>query len=72
MLNIIPKLIEDGQNAEMMELLSYKEVKSVVFTLDRDSVSGPDGFTVSSFNTFGMCSRGSYKTGPSILIVGRR
>lgn len=44
--HITPILIKDGYNVAMIELQSFENVKNVVFALNGDSVSGPDGFTL--------------------------
>ncbi|XP_071926190.1 uncharacterized protein [Coffea arabica] len=44
-LNAIPKLVTDQDNSGLMEPPTLAEVKKVVFSMDRESAAGPDGFT---------------------------
>lgn len=45
MIEVILELITTDQNREMGRILMLEEVKSVVFELNGDNSSGPDGFT---------------------------
>ncbi|KAH0693413.1 hypothetical protein KY285_020510 [Solanum tuberosum] len=45
MLGVIPRLITDEQNEEMNKIPSIEKVKHVLFALNGDSTSGPDGFS---------------------------
>ncbi|KAH0650293.1 hypothetical protein KY284_030205 [Solanum tuberosum] len=54
MLDIIPKIITVEQNNEMIRIPTTEEVKQVVFELNADSASGPDGFSD------GFCQRKEY------------
>ncbi|XP_027155152.1 uncharacterized protein LOC113774459 [Coffea eugenioides] len=44
-LDVIPKLISDQDNLDLERHPSLEEVKDVVFSLDPDSATGPDGFS---------------------------
>ncbi|KAK6796405.1 hypothetical protein RDI58_004106 [Solanum bulbocastanum] len=44
-LEVIPKIITLEQNREMTRPPTEEEVKEVVFSLNKDSVCGPDGFS---------------------------
>ncbi|KAG5612985.1 hypothetical protein H5410_024266 [Solanum commersonii] len=45
LLRLIPKLITPSQNEEMVYMPTKEEVKMVVFALNGDSTSSPDGFS---------------------------
>uniref|UniRef100_A0A0V0HAW3 Putative ovule protein n=1 Tax=Solanum chacoense TaxID=4108 RepID=A0A0V0HAW3_SOLCH len=49
MLQHIPRLISEEQNEEMFKLPSLEVVKKMVFKLNGESASGPDGFSGSFF-----------------------
>ncbi|XP_027184132.1 uncharacterized protein LOC113782440 [Coffea eugenioides] len=44
-LEVIPNVISRDQNAELERLPSMEEIKEVVFAMDGESATGPDGFT---------------------------
>lgn len=44
MLNVIPRLITNEKNGDMARAPTKEEVKTAVFSLNKDSASGPDGF----------------------------
>ena len=44
LLAVIPKLVTTQDNLSLMDIPSLQEIKSVVFSMDVDSVAGPDGF----------------------------
>ncbi|MCH81726.1 RNA-directed DNA polymerase (Reverse transcriptase), partial [Trifolium medium] len=41
---VIPNLISDNVNALLTMLQSHEEIKNAVFSLNKDSAPGPDGF----------------------------
>lgn len=45
LLRHIPKLINEEDNASLCQLPTMEEVKNIVFSLNGDSASGPDGLT---------------------------
>lgn len=45
MINCIPVLINKEDNAEMERMPVEEEVKKVIFLLNADNASGPDGFS---------------------------
>jgi len=49
MIDNIPCLISAEQNEEMEKLPSMEEIKNVVFELNGESTSGPDGFSGAFF-----------------------
>ncbi|XP_015168062.1 uncharacterized protein [Solanum tuberosum] len=51
LLQCIPKLVTDGDNEEMETMPTKEEVKHVVFSLNGDSASGPDGFSGQFFQS---------------------
>lgn len=51
MLNFIPKLIIKSQNNGMTKLPTDEEVKNIVFMMNRESVSGLDGFPILFFQS---------------------
>lgn len=42
---VIPSLVTDEQNAALVPVPTCEEVKSVIFSMERDHSPGPDGFT---------------------------
>lgn len=44
MINHLPRLLTNEENEEMVKLLEEKEVKEAIFSLNENSVGGPDGF----------------------------
>ncbi|XP_027170444.1 uncharacterized protein LOC113770234 [Coffea eugenioides] len=50
-LDVIPKVVSDVQNADLERFPSHEEVREVVFKMDGESAGGPDGFT-GTFFTF--------------------
>nr|XP_027064499.1 uncharacterized protein LOC113690699 [Coffea arabica] len=50
-LNTIPRLVTDQDNSGLMEPPTLEDVKKVIFSMDSESVVGPDGFT-GEFFTF--------------------
>lgn len=42
--NVIPSLVYLQENQSLMALLSFEEIKLVVFAMDSSSVPGPDDF----------------------------
>lgn len=51
MLNNIPKLLTDEDNIEMERWPEEGEIREVVFELNKDSASGPDGFSREFYQT---------------------
>ncbi|KAK2443571.1 hypothetical protein QL285_014660 [Trifolium repens] len=49
---VIPNLITDGINSMLTRLPSSEEIKNVVFSLNKDSAPGPDGFGAIFFQTY--------------------
>ncbi|XP_026416536.1 uncharacterized protein LOC113311970 [Papaver somniferum] len=49
LLDIIPKVITDEDNAQLDKFLSDQEIKEVVFSMDQNSSPGPDGFPASFY-----------------------
>ncbi|GAU16832.1 hypothetical protein TSUD_367790 [Trifolium subterraneum] len=49
---VIPSLITDRLNTMLTILPSPKEIKNVVFSLNKDSAPGPDGFRAIFFQTY--------------------
>ncbi|GAA0167741.1 reverse transcriptase [Lithospermum erythrorhizon] len=50
--NFIPQLVTQDQNDLLMAKPSLQEVKNTVFSLDKSSVAGPDGFNGFFFQEF--------------------
>ena len=44
-LDVIPKIISSGQNAELGHISLMAEIKEAVLAMDGESAAGPDGFT---------------------------
>ena len=44
-LDVIPKVVSDAQNADLVHDPSRDEIREVVFAMDGESAAGPDGFT---------------------------
>ncbi|GAA0179113.1 hypothetical protein LIER_29933 [Lithospermum erythrorhizon] len=44
LMDCIPNLVTEQENAFLMAVLTIQEVQEVVFSMDKKSVAGPDGF----------------------------
>lgn len=67
MLEVIPKLISAEQNVELSRPSSIEEVKEVVFELNGDSASGPDGFLGEFFQSCWDSRGGHLQNGCSLF-----
>lgn len=52
MIDNLPKLITDEKRTEMDNTLTIDEVNDVVFSLNKDSVSGSDSFSGEFFQSY--------------------
>jgi hypothetical protein len=50
--NVIPSLLTDSLNNKLTMLPSSEEIKNAVFSLNKNSAPGPDGFGAIFFQTF--------------------
>jgi hypothetical protein len=49
---VIPNLVSDSVNALLTMLPSYEEIKNAVFSLNKDSAPGPDGYGAFFYQTY--------------------
>ena len=47
--SVIPSLVTDVENANLIKVPSFDEIKDTIFSMDPNSAPGPDGFTCKFF-----------------------
>ncbi|KAF9589386.1 hypothetical protein IFM89_023418 [Coptis chinensis] len=52
LMELIPKLVTDEENANLSEIPTITEIKHAVFNMDANSSPGPDGFQGAFYQTF--------------------
>ncbi|GAA0160574.1 reverse transcriptase [Lithospermum erythrorhizon] len=52
LIDCIPPMVSDEDNEQLLSIPNLEEVKQVVFSLNKESVAGPDGFNGHFFHNF--------------------
>lgn len=56
-LEVVLPVIDDAENVELLNLVTYDEIRKAVFQLGKDKAPGPDGFSGVFFKALGILLR---------------